>query len=49
MLVVADIEVKHTTASASCEVLTDLVGERGDASMFDSNPVEGLEAVDDVE
>ena len=48
-LIVANVEVKHTTASVACEVLADLVGKRGDAGVFDSNPVEGLEIVDDTE
>ena len=30
-------------------MFADLVGKRGDASVFDCNPVEGLETVDDTE
>ena len=46
VFVVADIKVKHSSTSTTCELLSDLFGERGDAGVLDCNCVEGFEGVD---
>jgi len=41
-LIIADIEVKHTTTGAFCKVFTDLVGEGGYSHMLDHYLIECL-------
>ena len=47
-LVVADIEVEHTAASAPGEVFTDLICEWGDSSVFNGDAIKWLKTVDDT-
>ena len=44
--VVADKKVKHSSASTTCELLSNLFRERSDAGVLDHDGVEGFETVD---
>ena len=44
--VVSNIQVEHSTAGTTCELLGNLFGEGSDAGMLDRDSVEWFEAVD---
>ena len=44
--IVSDVQVEHSTAGMTCELLGDLFGEGSDAGMLDGDGVEWFEAVD---
>ena len=46
MFVVSDIQVKHSSAGTTCELLGYLFGEGSDAGMLDCDSVERFETMD---
>ena len=46
MFVVSDIQIKHSSAGTTCELLGDLFGEGSDAGVLDCDSVEGFETMD---
>ena len=44
--VVSDVQVEHSSAGMTCELLGDLFGEGSDAGVLDCDGVEGFETVD---
>ena len=44
--VVSNIQVEHSTAGMTCELLSDLFGEGSDAGMLDCDGIEWFKAVD---
>ena len=44
--VVSNIQVKHSSAGMTCELLGNLFGEGSDTGMLDCDGVEGLETMD---
>ena len=45
-LVIANIQVEHSSAGMTCELLGNLFSERSDARVLDHGCIEGFEAVD---
>ena len=46
MFIISNIQVEHSSAGATCELLGYLFGERCDTRMLDHDGVEGFETVD---
>ena len=46
VFVISNIQVEHSAAATTCELLSDLFSEGSDARMLDCDGVEGFEAVD---
>ena len=44
--IVSDVQVEHSSAGTTCELLGDLFGEGGDTGVLDCDGVEGFETVD---
>ena len=44
--VVSNIQVEHSSAGTTCELLSDLFGERSDARVLDHDGIEGFETMD---
>ena len=44
--IVANIQVEHSSAGMTCELLGDLFSEGSDAGMLDGDSIEGFETVD---
>ena len=44
--VVSDVQVEHSSAGATCELLGDLFGEGSDTGVLDCDSVERFETVD---
>ena len=40
------VQVEHSSAGTTCELLSDLFGEGGDAGVLDCDGIEGFETVD---
>ena len=45
-LIIAYIQVEHTSAGMTCKLLGNLIGEWSDTRMLDCDSVEGFEAMD---
>ena len=45
-LVVSDIQVEHSSAGTTCELLSDLFSEGSDTGMLDGDSIEGFETMD---
>ena len=46
MFIVSNIQVEHSSAGMTCELLGNLFGEGSDARVLDHDGVEGLKTVD---
>ena len=46
VFIISDIQVEHSSAGTTCELLGDLFGEGSDAGVLDHDGIEGFETVD---
>ena len=46
VFIVSDIQVEHSSAGTTCELLSDLFSEGSDAGMLDCDSIEGFETMD---